>query len=541
MKVVVLGGYGVFGTRIVRLLARDGHAVSVAGRSQQKAQALADEIGATALVLDRHKDLSPIWAHAPDVVIDAAGPFHDYGADPYALARACVAHGVHYLDLADDPGFCAGIGVLDEIARKAGVFALSGVSSVPAISSSAVAALSADALEVDTISTAILPGNRAPRGRAVVDSILHQCGTEFDIVLDGDAVPVRSWSRSETFDLGDGLRRRGWLIEVPDNRLFSQAFGARSVFFRAGLELGVMNWSLALWSWSRGRLGVRHPRFLSGLVLRLARLLWPFGTDEGGMSVAVTARYVTGWQRRTWRLIANAGEGPLVPAVAARSLLRQPDTITPGARPAVAPVSLEAITTAIDDLAISTEVITEDIVPIFPAYLGAAFADLPPPVQDAHQVFGPRRWQGRASVTRGKGLWSRLLAGLFRFPPATDDVAVTVTMMPDAGGEIWDRQFGTRGFRSTLRIVDGQMTERFGPLTFTLGLHVADAALHFPVLAGRLGWLPLPRIFLPQSETREYVRDGRFLFDVALRAPLTSSLMVHYRGWLERSGTEART
>jgi len=144
MKVVILGGYGVFGGKLAQLLHRDQtHQVVIAGRSVAKADAYVAEHGlrADVLALDRSGDLAALWAIEPDVVVDAAGPFHAYGDDPYQLIRSCIAQGVHYLDLADDAAFCTGIAVLDAAAREAGVFALSGVSSVPAISSAAVATL----------------------------------------------------------------------------------------------------------------------------------------------------------------------------------------------------------------------------------------------------------------------------------------------------------------------------------------------------------------------------------------------------------------
>ncbi|MBL4787348.1 MAG: NAD(P)-binding domain-containing protein, partial [Cohaesibacteraceae bacterium] len=52
MKIVIAGGYGVFGSRLAELLLRDGHDVWLAGRSQDKAQALADRIGGQPLVVD---------------------------------------------------------------------------------------------------------------------------------------------------------------------------------------------------------------------------------------------------------------------------------------------------------------------------------------------------------------------------------------------------------------------------------------------------------------------------------------------------------
>lgn len=536
MKVVVLGGYGVFGTKLVHLLARDGHEVIVAGRSAANAEILAEQVGATALVLDRQGDLAALWAASPDAVVDAAGPFHAYGDDPYALARACVSHGVHYLDLADDPAFCVGISVLDQAAKDAGVFVLSGASSVPAISSAAVAHLADGADEIDTISTAILPGNRAPRGRAVIESILHQCGLPFDVQVDGQSRSVRSWSAPARFDLGLGIVRKAWMIEVPDNRLFAAAFGARTVQFRAGMELRVMNQALAVVSMLRARLGFGIPNWFTGLLLSISRRLVPFGTDAGGMSVAVTLRDGQEWCCKTWRMVATNGEGPFIPAVASRVILRDPQAVASGARPAVAAVSLTAIEAGMADLSVTTEVLNDPVKPAFLAFLVDDFAMLPDAVQRAHLVYGPRLLTGQARVTRGTSLWARFLATLFRFPAATDDIPVSVLMTPTADGETWERQFGTQVFRSQLRQVNGKMTERFGPFTFTLGLHVTDDALHFPVESGRLGPLPLPRFLLPQSEAREFAENGRFNFDVALKAPFTGAPMVHYRGWLNRSG-----
>lgn len=85
MKVLIPGGYGVFGARLAQLLVRDGHAVTVAGRDADKAQLLADELCCTALRLDRRHDLHLLAGY--DVVVDAAGPLHAYGRDPYQLPR----------------------------------------------------------------------------------------------------------------------------------------------------------------------------------------------------------------------------------------------------------------------------------------------------------------------------------------------------------------------------------------------------------------------------------------------------------------------
>ncbi|MBC7141877.1 MAG: DUF4166 domain-containing protein [Rhodobacteraceae bacterium] len=57
------------------------------------------------------------------------------------------------------------------------------------------------------------------------------------------------------------------------------------------------------------------------------------------------------------------------------------------------------------------------------------------------------------------------------------------------------------------------------------------------MVRGRLGLLPLPRPLLPESHATERAEDGRFRFDVELRAPLGLGPIARYRGWLAGSGS----
>lgn len=245
MKVLILGGTGVFGSRLARLLARDGHQITIAARSLGPAKALAKELGGTALQIVRTGDLSALHGH--DVVIDAAGPFQAYGEDPYRLAKAALAANAHYLDLADTAAFCAGIAALDPAARAANKAAISGLSSVPAISSAAVRALAGTDCPLH-IDSAILPGNRSPRGLSVMASILSQAGRPFSTWRAGQWVRATGWSEPQDYALSGDLTRQAWRIEVPDIRLFPAHFGASTVDFRAGLELGFMRYGLAVFA-----------------------------------------------------------------------------------------------------------------------------------------------------------------------------------------------------------------------------------------------------------------------------------------------------
>lgn len=526
MKVLVIGGSGAFGARLCDLLARDGVDVTIASRSKPDARALA---GFAHRVFDRNGPC--LGFEAFDVIVDAAGPFHAYGDDPYRVAKAALAAGAHYFDLSDNADFCQGISVLDGAAQAAGLCVYSGMSSVPAVSSTAVTALCDGATPL-MIQSAILPGNKAPRGRSVVESILAQTGRAYIEKQGGQDIEVRSWSDPRSYDLG-GYCRQGWRIEVPDQRLFPDHFNCPTVTFRAGLELWLMRYGLAGFSFIRSRLGFEVRQWMVSVMMLGAKALAPFGSDRGGMIVQVILPQGTGFIQKTWLMRAENGDGPYTPAIAVRAACRDMSGLPVGAGPALSLISLTKIEECFSDLAIETEVRTAQHVPIFRQVLGEDLDRLPMAVRSTHDAVTPRIFKGLASVDRGTGLLARIAALFFGLPPTQADTTVMVSKTPTADGEIWQRSFGRNTFRSFLKPTSRGMSERFGVLTFDLDLQVQADSLHFPVKGGRIGFIPIPRFLLPISIASETVVDGVFHFDVLLKAP-TGAVLVHYKGWLKQ-------
>jgi len=102
MRLLVVGGYGIFGGRIVQLLENEPRLILiVAGRSVAKAEAWCKaRIGVAAELLparfDRDGDLAAqLSSLKPDCVVDASGPFQAYGAGRYRLIEACIAQGIN--------------------------------------------------------------------------------------------------------------------------------------------------------------------------------------------------------------------------------------------------------------------------------------------------------------------------------------------------------------------------------------------------------------------------------------------------------------
>ncbi len=544
--VLVVGGYGVFGGRLVRLLSLTPEVrVLVAGRSLRAAQRLCKACGSgEPLRFDRNGDLAAQLAAAqPDTVVDAAGPFQLYGTNPYRLARAALAAGAHYLDLADDAAFVAGIRTLDAEAKAAGRTALSGVSSVPAISSAVVERFKRGLTRIEHIESVILPGNRAPRGLSVVRAIAAQAGRPMKLWRGGRWQTVPGWSGLTAYTLSASGRtleaRDASFIGAPDLALFPARYGARTVLFRAGLELGVLHLGLSLLAWLPRLRLLPSLAPLARPLKFIADLFRPFGQDRGGMEVTVIGENASARrERRQWTLIVEAGDGPFIPAVPAFCWLHHRARgvpPAPGARPCVGELSLEQLAVGFSYLRVVSEQAFTPEPSLFETALGKDWPRLPAPVRQLHGAFHEAEYCGEAVVDNGRDPLARFARWMMRLPPAAASVPVRVKLAATPTQEHWVRHFGSSRFESTLRwdAAKQRLTEQFGPLRFQLGLTVDEhGALHWPVTRGWLLGIPLPRWLLPISISREDVDEaGRFRFDVRLQLR-GIGLVAHYRGWL---------
>jgi NAD(P)-dependent dehydrogenase (short-subunit alcohol dehydrogenase family) len=545
--ILILGGYGVFGGRLAKRLAQDARLdVVVAGRSLSKARAFCSEFGGRPMLLDTEQGdfLQRVEAEHPFVLIDAAGPYQAYNQDPYKVAKAAIACGAHYFDLSDDAQFTIEIGQLDVLAKQASVSILSGVSSVPAISSVVADELSKGFSDIHLLESAILPGNRAPRGLSVMRSILGQAGRPIRLWRGGRWIYPPAWGDMCPVNLtATGVKpikqRKASRIGAPDLYIFPARYRARSVLFRAGLELGLMQrglWSLA---WFARLKLVKSIGFLTPLLKWCADRLEPFGSDRGGMLVRLVGCDSAGeYKERRWTLIVEDGDGPNIPAVPGWIMVQAwlEGAVEPGARPALGEFSLTDLEAGLAPLKAITEVCEDPATTLFQEALGPTFRALSAEIADLHTVFDQRVWKGEATIERGKNLLSKIAGAFAGFPAAAKAVPVQVEMTTGPKGEQWVRSFGEKRFRSFIsrRRNDGAgcIRERFGLLSFEIELILKDGKLQYPVKRGWCLGIPLPKFLRPKSDTAEFVDElGRACFDVSVSLPIAGNV-VRYRGWL---------
>ncbi len=362
-RILIVGGYGAFGGRAAERLANDGGLdIIVAGRSLARAQAAVAALGpnctttTSAAVMDAvAPDLATMRRLAPTVVINASGPFQ---TQDYTLAHAAINMGAHYIDLADASNFVLGFARdkdLDAAARAAGVIAVSGASTVPAISSAVLDQFVGQFNRLDEIHYGISPGNSFDPGPATTTSILGAIGRPFQTKVNGDWRTVHGWQGLSRHHFpGVGNRWMGY-CNVPDLALFTERYPSlKTINFKAGVEVSLFHLGLWVMSWA-SRFGIlKRPERLTNPLLAAKRWFGFLGTDIGGMFVTMHGIDQFGAPKSVhWHLIARQGHGPYIPttpAVILAKKLARNAVSQAGASACVGLVSLTEIEQELADL-----------------------------------------------------------------------------------------------------------------------------------------------------------------------------------------------
>ncbi len=321
MRIVVLGGAGNFGARIVRALCRDDNIEIVSAGRRAQAVPGAEQVATAALDVSAATFATGLAALVPDLVIHCVGPFQ--GQD-YRVAHAAIAAGAHYIDLADGRDFVANFAAANDVsARAAGRLAISGASTLPALSAAVLDELCVG-LRPQQVEICIAPGQKAPRGVATLEAVFSYLGRPVRVWEEGRWCERTGWMSLRRVQLSFATRWAA-LCDVPDLELLPLRYpGLQSAHFHAALEFWVEH--LALWMLAAlRRAGLPLPVQRWAIAMNgIAGWLDGYGGQWGGMRVSVTGLRKNGMRlRRTWLLQAPAVDGPEIPCMAAILLARR--------------------------------------------------------------------------------------------------------------------------------------------------------------------------------------------------------------------------
>jgi len=271
-RILLLGGYGVFGRHLASELLRTTDAKLVlAGRDRRRAESACEALGAPDRIEVVALDASDLVAveHAAlgcIAVACTAGPFQGL---PIGLPSAAVRAGAHWFDVGDDPGWVLSIlddAELNDFATEQGVSVIPGLSSVPAVSGVLARACRERSPGVDRGRITLFIGNRNNKGAGATASAL-----------------IAGFTDPQWVDLPFG-RKRAYGFATPDRVLLQRELGIDAEF-RVALEWAYLGWLAARFGRTTKRLGAarqaRIARWLSRLSVPFAR----FGTELGCIQV----------------------------------------------------------------------------------------------------------------------------------------------------------------------------------------------------------------------------------------------------------------
>ena len=560
LRILIVGGYGIFGGRLVELLEDDARlTLLVAGRSLETARRYCKTRSKASAQLiptafDRTtSDTSHLASLNLSLVVDASGPFQAYGRDGYRLIEQCIACKVDYLDLADGCDFVAGVSKFEAAAQAAGIFVLSGVSSFPVLTAAVVRRLSAGLRTVRSIRGGIAPSPYAGVGLNVIRAIAGYSGQKVWLKRGGQLTIGHPFTESMWFVIAVPgrmplKRTRFSLVDVPDLRALVDLWpAATDVWMGAGPVPAALHWALTVFAWLV-RLHLLPSLSWMAAAMHFVTNHIRWGEHRGGMFVEVLGEGLDGQPvAREWHLLAEGDDGPLIPSMAAAAVIRNiltGDSPPPGARTTLADVDLDDYERQFARRTIYTGF--RDRLPdptgcLYERVLGQAWQELPSAIRQLHTVTSEANFTGVCTVERGENLLARLIATLVGFPNAGAEQKINVQLIAQGRGERWIRTCGEQAFSSVQTAGrDGSewlVRERFGPVSVDMALVVAGESLRYFVRRWAILGIPMPFFMAPSSSASESVEEGRFRFDVSISHRWTG-LIVHYRGLLMRSSEE---
>lgn len=361
-RVLIIGGYGNFGGYIARALAADPNiSLLIGGRSQAKGDAFAASLNALnpacGCAIDIDSDLEGRLREVrPEIVIHTTGPFQ---MQDHRVARAAIAAGAHYLDLADARQFVASIGELDVLAKQAGVAVIAGASSVPSLTAALLDRYQSRFAELTSATYGIAAAQATNRGLGTAAAILSYVGKPFTIVAGGRRKRVFGWQGLRAVRYPElGLRLFGY-CDIPDLELFPERYrDLRDLEFVAGHEVKLLHMGTWLLSWIV-RLGfVKSLSPYAERLLKLSFLFDPLGSDKSGFHMFLRGIDHAGRlsEMRIF-MIARQVHGPNIPCYPAIILARRIAAGRPpeaGARPCLGLIELDELLGSMEHLDITT-------------------------------------------------------------------------------------------------------------------------------------------------------------------------------------------
>ncbi|PYE50227.1 saccharopine dehydrogenase NADP-binding domain-containing protein [Paenibacillus barcinonensis] len=286
-QIWVIGGYGQVGQMICTQLAAEFPGkVWAAGTRRERAEQFSRQTGGAVkpLQLDITKSVDSGMLRNVKMVIMCVDQ-HDT-----RFVESCAKAGTDYVDISAKADFLTQVERLHSMLQASGSTAILSVGLSPGITNLLVREAAAHLDQMQEADITIMLGLGEKHGKAAVEWTVDHMSITYDVMRQGELVPVQSLSGGKKIDFGDGLgQRMAYRFPFSDQRAVARTLHIPNVSTRLCLD---SRWITRALSVSR-RAGL----------LKLLRLPWvrqaavnAFAWIPGGEPMFAVKVDVTGWK-----------------------------------------------------------------------------------------------------------------------------------------------------------------------------------------------------------------------------------------------------
>lgn len=265
-RIVVIGGYGQAGRTVSALLGGlyPGK-VFAAGRNLERAEQFCRTTGGAVgpMKFDVRETPDAGFWRATRLVVMCADR-----TDP-AFVRACLENGTHYADISADGAFLSEVEALHGTARAHGATAVINVGLAPGLTN-LMASYAAGRLDrTARLDIGLLLGTGDRHGKAGIEWVIDNLGTDFELETDGGRKRVSNFSDGRKTDFGGGLGTwTAYRFNFSDQHALRKTLNIPLVSTRLCLDSRALNALLALFK-AAGLLKALRNRRMRDLAVRL--------------------------------------------------------------------------------------------------------------------------------------------------------------------------------------------------------------------------------------------------------------------------------
>lgn len=327
--VLVLGGYGRCGSRLISLLTSSPESVNnqatdagvqciVAGRNPPTS--LKNQI-VVALDANDKNSLQSTLNQGVEFVVNVCGDLEKTGI---SIAKTCLESGVNYVDMGAGQAYTTEFLKLNKAAAKKGVSLVTNAGASPVLSTILADHLANEFERVSTIHVAYSPGNKTTGARGSTYDLLKRLGRKFRAKERGRWQEHYMWGDAVKVNFPDPVgKRRLFLNEAMELEFFPARYGANTVTYRSGFELTLFNLGTSWLAWRKQKKQGKRPETYAPILSRAAWWLRNFGSDKDALGVLMKGEINGQEVGHVAYLISRSESSLIIPCAPIASLVKK--------------------------------------------------------------------------------------------------------------------------------------------------------------------------------------------------------------------------